>query len=146
MCRRPWITVSGETLCLFSDVTEQRMDPNKQNVGWLPLCPASVNGETQGCSPDPEHRQFGCNPAVLLADRVSPVLRGKARAAKLALNANGTSARNSTAAGAPGACRPCRLSVFTAWSECSASCGSNGRQKRSRTVLQVPTCGAKCGK
>jgi hypothetical protein len=123
------------------------MDPSKQNVGWRPLCPATVEGEQDGCEPDNDHRQYGCNPAALVADSVDSQLKKKIAAAEgqeAAAGAGG--AMGSTAGCAGGAAIPCKLGKFSAWGACSVSCGSGGQQRRSRVILQNPSCGGTaCG-
>jgi hypothetical protein len=135
-CMKTWRTVSGKKVCLYSDVTEHRMDPAKENVGWMPYCPAALSDEMVSCVPRDEQSEIPCNPKVLLQDNLSQ------KGAGVALQRTQPAPVVSSTP-----CTPvdCETTPFTAWGTCTKSCGG-GVQYRTRTVLKAPACGgAVCG-
>lgn len=136
-CMKTWRSVSGKSVCLYSDVTEHRMDPAKENVGWLPYCPAAVAGEMTSCVPRESETTLPCNPKILLADNF---FRKGAGVALQKTSEAPVNNDNGTCVAAD-----CLTTPFTEWGTCTKTCGG-GVQYRTRSVLKAPACGgAVCG-
>lgn len=119
-CYKEWTSATGAKVCLLSKPNDGRDAVDKQNPGWLPVCPATVMGEMHACSPKPLGARV-CNPHVNLQDVLMQTSDS-------------------------GSCKPvdCKLTAFGQWSACSKTCGM-GHRFRQRGIVQAAQCGgAQC--
>jgi len=119
-CYKEWTGATGAKVCLLSKPTDSRDGTDKQNPGWLPVCPATVMGEMHACAP----KAFGssvCNPHMNLVDVVQQTA-----------DQNGVAPVD------------CKLTEWGPWSACSKTCGMGHRFRQRGIVQAAQGNGAQC--
>jgi hypothetical protein len=119
-CYKEWTGATGAKVCLLSKPTDSRDGTDKQNPGWLPVCPATVMGEMHACAPKALGSSV-CNPHMNLVDVVQQTA-----------DQNGVAPVD------------CKLTEWGQWSACSKTCGMGHRFRQRGIVQAAQGSGAQC--
>lgn len=119
-CYKEWTGATGAKVCLLSKPEPGRDGADKQNPGWLPVCPATVMGEMHACAPKALGSRV-CNPHMNLVDVVQQTA-GQSGVAPV----------------------DCKLTAWGQWSACSKTCGMGHRFRQRGIVQAAQGGGAKC--